>query len=135
MSSWIATAPGRIAAALDVRDGRAVGDGWVPGASGMPVVDALAVLGAQGVTTFVVTAIARDGLLGGPDLALLDEVLRASDAAVIASGGVATTDDLLAVRDLGCRGAIVGRALYDGRIDLAAAIAIVGALEDVTPTG
>lgn len=120
--------PERIAAALDVRNGRAVGDGWVPEASGPPILDVLARLGTEGITTFVVTAIARDGLLGGPDLALLDQVLRASQATVIASGGVATVDDLRAVRDLGCRGAIVGRAIYDGRIDLAAAI------EDVTPT-
>jgi phosphoribosylformimino-5-aminoimidazole carboxamide ribotide isomerase len=117
----------RIAAALDIRDGLAVGDGWVPGAAGLPVDEALRTLRAAGITTFVMTAIARDGLLGGPDLDLLARLVDAGDHDVIASGGIASIDDLVAVRDLGCRGAIVGRALYDGRIDLADALTAVSA--------
>ena len=86
----------------------------------MPVDEALSIGSPDvGVATFVVTAIERDGLLGGPDLELLARVVDATDAAVIASGGIASIADLAAVRTLGCRGAIVGRALYDGRIDLA----------------
>ena len=69
------------------------------------------------------TAIERDGLLGGPDLDLLARVVGATNAAVIASGGISSIADLAAARSIGCRGAIIGRALYDGRIDLAAAIA------------
>ncbi|HEX5823602.1 MAG TPA: 1-(5-phosphoribosyl)-5-[(5-phosphoribosylamino)methylideneamino] imidazole-4-carboxamide isomerase [Candidatus Limnocylindrales bacterium] len=115
----------RIAIALDVRDGLALGHGWVPGAAGEPVEAAVEKLAGAGVATFVVTAIDRDGLLGGPDLALLERLLALTDAAVIASGGVATIADLLATRSLGCAGAIVGRALYDGRIDLAEAFAAV----------
>jgi phosphoribosylformimino-5-aminoimidazole carboxamide ribotide isomerase len=113
----------RVAVALDVRDGLAVGHGWVPGAAGQPVEDAIVTLGAAGVRTFVVTAIDRDGLLGGPDLGLLEHLLGLTDAAVIASGGIATIADLEATRRIGCSGAIVGRALYDGRIDLAEALA------------
>ena len=112
----------RIAVALDVRDGRAVGHGWVPGTAGTPVLDALARLGDAGVSTFVVTAIDRDGLLGGPDLALLERVVTATSATVIASGGIATLEHLNAVRETGCGGAIVGRALYVGAIDLATAV-------------
>jgi phosphoribosylformimino-5-aminoimidazole carboxamide ribotide isomerase len=113
----------RIAVALDVRDGLAVGHGWVRGAAGQPVEDAIEKLGAAGIRTFVVTAIERDGLLGGPDLVLLERLLNLTDATVIASGGIATIEDLGATRRIGCSGAIIGRALYDGRIDLAEALA------------
>jgi phosphoribosylformimino-5-aminoimidazole carboxamide ribotide isomerase len=116
----------RIAVALDVRDGLAVGHGWVPGAAGRSVEGAIEALGSTGVRTFVVTAVERDGLLQGPDLGLLRRLLDLTDAAVIASGGIATIDDLVATRAIGCSGAIVGRAIYDGRIDLAEALAAVG---------
>ena len=112
----------RIAVALDVRDGLAVGQGWVAGAPAMAVEPAIDRLTALGVATFVVTAIARDGLLGGPDLDFLERVVGLTDGAVIASGGIASVADLDAARAIGCRGAIVGRAIYDGRIDLSAAI-------------
>ncbi|TMD30351.1 MAG: hypothetical protein E6I94_04900 [Chloroflexi bacterium] len=113
----------QIAAALDVRDGLAVGEGWRVGAPGRPVMEALDRLADAGVARFAVTAIARDGLLGGPDLALLERLVRAGRGAIVASGGIASIDDLRAVRDLGCAGAIVGSALYEGRIDLAEAVA------------
>jgi phosphoribosylformimino-5-aminoimidazole carboxamide ribotide isomerase len=115
--------PDRIAVALDIRDGEAVGDGWVAEAGAVAWRRALANVEAAGVRTIVVTAIARDGLLGGPDLALLGDLIEATDAAVIASGGIRSTDDLAALRAAGCAGAIVGRALYDGTLDLAAALA------------
>ena len=118
--------PERIVVALDVREGLAIGEGWVPGATGVPVANALAPLGGVGVATFVVTAIERDGLLGGPDLALLDACLNLTGAAVLASGGIRSIADLEAVRRLGCAGAIVGRAIYDGGLDLEAAITAMG---------
>ena len=95
----------------------------MPGAAGAPVGEAQDRLTGAGVTTFIVTAIARDGLLGGPDLALLESIVRTSSAAVLASGGIRTVSDLEATRDIGCAGAIVGRAIYDGSLDLATAIA------------
>jgi len=115
----------RIAVALDIRNGLAVGRGWVRGAPGQPVDRTIANLEGTGVRTLVITAIDRDGLLGGPDLALLERLLRLTSADVIASGGVATVEDLRNVRAIGCTGAIVGRALYEGRIDLAEALAAV----------
>jgi phosphoribosylformimino-5-aminoimidazole carboxamide ribotide isomerase len=115
----------RIAVALDIRDDLAVGHGWVRGAPSQPVDRTIANLEGTGVGTFVVTAIDRDGLLGGPDLALLERLQDLTDADIIASGGIATIDDLRAVQSIGCSGAIVGRALYDGRIDLAEALAAV----------
>jgi phosphoribosylformimino-5-aminoimidazole carboxamide ribotide isomerase len=111
-----------IAVALDVRDGMAVGHGWRPGAPGMPVEDAVRSLADQGVTTFEVTAIDRDGTLEGPDVALLARLVALDRGAIIASAGITTLEDLVRVRDLGCSGAIVGRALYEGRLSIAAAL-------------
>lgn len=108
--------PDRIAVALDVRDGLAVGHGWAAGAAGMAPDDALSELSARGVTTFEVTAIDRDGTLAGPDLALYERLFALHAGSVIASGGVATHGDIEAVRAIGCAGVIVGRAIYDGRI-------------------
>src|SRR5512140_1932680 len=115
--------PERIAVALDVRDGLAVGHGWIPGTPGVAVTDAIARLADAGVEIFEVTAIDRDGTLQGPDLALLDELVRLGCGAVIASAGVAGVADIAAVRALGCAGAIVGRALYEGRMTLEEALA------------
>jgi phosphoribosylformimino-5-aminoimidazole carboxamide ribotide isomerase len=115
----------RIVVALDVRDGRAVGEGWREGAPGVPVEAALARLAGEGVTLFAVTAIERDGGLGGPDLELLAGLVGLGAGRIIASGGIRSVEDLLAVRSLGCAGAIVGRALYDGSLDLGA---VLGAL-------
>ena len=116
----------RIAVAIDVRDGIAVGDGWVAGASGVPVEATIRRLTVAGVATFAVTSIARDGLLEGPDLELLRTCIDLTDATVIASAGIRSIADLDAVRRIGCSGAIVGRALYDGTLDLRSAIAALG---------
>jgi len=115
--------PARIAVALDVRDGRAIGQGWATGAEGLDVEDALRSLSGAGIETFEVTAIERDGLLGGPDLDLLGRTVGRTPGRgrVIASGGVRSLADLRAIRAIGCDGAIVGRALYEGRLDLSEA--------------
>jgi phosphoribosylformimino-5-aminoimidazole carboxamide ribotide isomerase len=112
----------RVAVALDVREGLAIGHGWLPGSAGLPVEAAVSSLTDAGVETFEVTAIERDGTLAGPDLALLGRVVAMGRGAVIASAGIATTSDLRAVRALGCAGAIVGRALYEGRFTLEEAL-------------
>jgi phosphoribosylformimino-5-aminoimidazole carboxamide ribotide isomerase len=113
---------GSVACSIDVRGGRAVGEGWREGAAGLDAAEAIDGLADAGVETFEVTAIDRDGDLGGPDLDLLGRLVGLGRGRVIASGGIASIDDVLAVRDLGCDGAIVGRALYEGRLDLAAAV-------------
>ncbi len=119
----------RIAVAIDVRDGLAIGEGWRPGAPGVPPEAALTALADAGVTTFEATAIDRDGMLGGPDVDLLGRLVDIGRGAVVASGGVASLDDLRAIRALGCRGAIVGRALYEGRVRLEDALATAGGTE------
>ena len=113
----------RIVAALDVRDGLAVGHGWRDGAPGVEAEAVLRALADAGIVTFEVTAISRDGRLEGPDLVLLRRLVESGRGEIVASGGIGSLDDLRAVRDLRCAGAIVGRALYEGRIDLAEAVA------------
>jgi phosphoribosylformimino-5-aminoimidazole carboxamide ribotide isomerase len=108
----------RVAVALDVRDGLAVGQGWVSGASGVPAEEALGGLADRGVRTFVVTAIERDGLLAGPNLELLGRLIALDRGYIVASAGISSIEDIAAVRALGCSGAIIGRALYEGRIGL-----------------
>lgn len=109
----------RIVASIDIRDGLALGDGWREGAPGVPAIDAIETLAAGGIDTFEVTAIERDGLMEGPDLALLRALVGLGRGRIIASGGVSSIDDVLAVQAAGCGGAIVGRAIYEGGIDLA----------------
>jgi phosphoribosylformimino-5-aminoimidazole carboxamide ribonucleotide (ProFAR) isomerase len=112
-----------VVVALDVRGGVAVGHGWRPGAPGVTAEEALRRLVDAGIVTFEVTAIDRDGRLEGPDLGLLSRLVRLGLGEIVASGGIASVDHLRAVRDLGCSGAIVGRALYEGRLDLREAVA------------
>jgi phosphoribosylformimino-5-aminoimidazole carboxamide ribotide isomerase len=73
----------------------------------------------------IYTDIARDGMLSGPNIPALEEIVAHSSCPVIASGGISRIEDLLAVRSLGPRieGAIVGKALYDGKLDYRAAVA------------
>ena len=115
--------PERIAVGLDVRAGMAVGEGGIERAAGSPVRSAIDGLAGAGVRWFEVTAIDRDGTLRGPDLELLEILAADRRVNVIASGGIASVEDLRAVREIGCAGAIVGRALYDGSLNLSDALA------------
>jgi len=115
--------PAAIVAAIDVRDGQALGDGWVPGTAGTPALDLITTLCANGVRWFAVTAISRDGLLGGPDLELLAQAQAAApDANIIASAGVSSLTDIAALAHRPYAGAILGRALYEGTIALPEAL-------------
>lgn len=116
----------RVVASIDVRGGLALGEGWRTGAPGLPAGEAVSMLADAGVTTFEVTAIERDGLLEGPDLAMLRSLVALDRGRIVASGGIASVEDVLAVQAAGCAGAIVGRALYEGRIDLRALLAALG---------
>ncbi|MFL5642404.1 MAG: HisA/HisF-related TIM barrel protein [Chloroflexota bacterium] len=114
--------PARIAVAIDVRADRAVGDAWSTSDPGVDAAEAIRRLADEGVETFEVTAIDRDGLLSGPDLALYERLVGLRQGAIIASGGIANPEDILAARNAGCAGAIIGRALYEERITLAEAL-------------
>lgn len=112
----------KIVVAVDVREGLALGHGWQPGAPSIAPDELIGRLADAGATMFEVTAVERDGLLGGPDLALLERLVGMRRGSIIASGGIRSAADLRAVRDLGCAGAIVGRALYDGSMSVEAAL-------------
>ncbi len=123
--------PGRVAISLDHRDGQVAVRGWLEG-SGHSLAEALGRAEAAGVAAVVVTDIARDGTLGGPDLDGLASALAGTTISVIASGGVGCTADVVALSALqagGHRlaGAIVGKAIHDGRIDMAEALAACAA--------
>ena len=116
----------RVAVGLDARAGEVMVEGWTAG-SGHPVLDVAARFADSGVEALVVTDVDRDGMLGGPDLEGLAAVLAGTEMDVVASGGVASLDDLqaLSVLDVDGRqlsGVIVGKAIYEGRIDLAEAV-------------
>jgi phosphoribosylformimino-5-aminoimidazole carboxamide ribotide isomerase len=101
--------------------------GWTKG-TGEDVIDACRRLARAGVVRLLVTDIGVDGMLSGPNVELLSEVVHASGLPLIASGGVSTIDDLQALANVpGIEGAIVGRALYVGAFDLGDAIKAVAA--------
>jgi len=101
----------KIVVAVDVRGGTVMVSGWKE--EGPRLEDAMKALEAAGTPRYLVTSIARDGTLDGPDLRLYQQVLALTDKPVIASGGVRTADDIWALRDAGCEAAVTGKALYE----------------------
>lgn len=121
-----------VALGLDVRGREVSIKGWTEGA-GLDIDEALARLDGAGATAVVVTQIQGEGLLGGPDLEGLAHLLDTTTLDVIASGGVGGLEHLrqLAVLERGSRrlaGVIVGTAVYEGRIDVADAVELLGAI-------
>jgi phosphoribosylformimino-5-aminoimidazole carboxamide ribotide isomerase len=114
----------RIAVAIDVRDGQAVGHGWAKGTAGIEAGAVISGLADVGIQWFEVTAIERDGLLEGPNTGLYERLVQLGRGRIIASGGITTLDDFRRLRALGCAGAIVGRALYEQRLTLEDALAL-----------
>ena len=115
--------PGQIAVGIDARKGRVATKGWAEETDVM-VTDLARQFEDAGVAAIIYTDIDRDGAMGGPNVQATADLARATSIPVIASGGVSSLADLIALRDTGViAGAISGRALYDGAIDLAAAIA------------
>jgi 1-(5-phosphoribosyl)-5-[(5-phosphoribosylamino)methylideneamino] imidazole-4-carboxamide isomerase/N-(5'phosphoribosyl)anthranilate isomerase len=120
----IARVGDRIAVGLDVRGTTLSARGWTK--DGGELFDVLARLDADGCARYVVTDVGRDGTMTGPNLDLLRSVTAATDRPVVASGGVATLDDLRALATVpGVEGAIVGKALYAGAFTLEEALAAV----------
>lgn len=113
----------RIAVALDARDGRLAAQGWLEQTE-TSARDMAVSLQHAGIERFIFTDIRRDGTLIGPNLPALREMVGATRAEVIASGGIGSVDDLVQTAGTGVEGVIIGRALYDGRIDLREAVHI-----------
>jgi phosphoribosylformimino-5-aminoimidazole carboxamide ribotide isomerase len=108
----------RILLGADARNRRVATNGWMND-TGLDVVEFITGYASLGIQSCIVTDIALDGMLAGPSFALYEELLATASVKLIASGGVASVDDLVRLRDLGCDGAIVGKALYENRIQLA----------------
>ncbi len=120
-------APGRVLVGIDARDGRVAVEGWAE-VSELAAEELARRFADAGVAAIVFTDISRDGALQGVNLEATVGLAEAASLPVIASGGVASLDDiagLLACENAGIEGAIIGRALYDGRIDPASVLALV----------
>ncbi len=121
--------PGRVAVGIDARGGLVATEGWAE-TSSVTARDLALRFEDAGAAAIIYTDIERDGMLGGVNVAATVALARALTTPVIASGGVAALDDLAALKAVaaeGIEGVIVGRALYDGRIDPAAALALLAA--------
>ena len=128
--------PGRVAVGIDHRAGRVRSRGWIED-SGRDVRSLVGEAVESGATAVIVTDISRDGRLEGPDVAGLSDLLAATGAPIVASGGVSGITDIEALasvrvaaaaegRCTSLSGVIVGRAIYEGRVDLRAALKAVG---------
>lgn len=114
---------GRIAVSVDIKDGFAAIRGWTE-LSGQKAFDFCRSMEDAGVRAVVCTDISKDGLLSGANLPLYRELAESFSLDIIASGGVSSPDDIAALRDMGLYGAILGKALYTGGVDLAEAISV-----------
>jgi phosphoribosylformimino-5-aminoimidazole carboxamide ribotide isomerase len=118
--------PRRIVLGLDARGGKVAVKGWTT-VSEITAVDLLKEMAGYEFGAVIYTDIARDGMMSGPNLSALKEIVAYSSFPVIASGGISRIEDLLAVQSLGPRveGAIVGKALYDGKVDYRTALGVI----------
>jgi phosphoribosylformimino-5-aminoimidazole carboxamide ribotide isomerase len=120
--------PGHVVVGIDARDGKVAVEGWAE-TSAVTALELALRFEDAGVAAIVFTDIDRDGALQGVNVAATAALARGISTPVIASGGVASLDDIVALKAHegdGVAGAILGRALYDGRVDLGAALAVAG---------
>jgi phosphoribosylformimino-5-aminoimidazole carboxamide ribotide isomerase len=116
--SWLNTyGPERIILGADAKHRHIMTRGWQT-ATDLDVVDFIMDYQAQGVQYVICTDISQDGMLAGPALALYEEIIAKTAIKLIASGGIADMGDLEKLRDIGCEGAILGKAIYEQRISL-----------------
>ena len=133
--------PGKVVVGIDAKDGLVATRGWIE-TSTVQATELAKSFEGSGVAAIISTDIATDGTLAGPNIDALRAMAEASSIPVIASGGIGTLEDilsLLSIAPLGVSGVIVGRALYDGTVDLAEALQAIGPerLQDALnpPTG
>lgn len=107
--------PGRIVVSIDQIDNNVMVKGWKE-STGLKVSDAISQFAGMGIDEFLLTSIERDGTLQGPDIRVLAEA--ASSARIIASGGIASVEDIVKVRSAGCSSVILGKAMYDGKVSI-----------------
>ena len=118
------TFPGKIAVGIDAKNGLVATRGWVE-TSALTATDLALRMRDLGVTTIIYTDVSRDGMMQGPNVDATRRLIEATGMDVIGSGGVSCLDDLRALRNAGCAGAILGRAMYEGAFTVEEAIAAV----------
>lgn len=116
--------PGRIAVGIDAKDGRVAVEGWEK-VSSHTAVDFAKTMEQLGCRVIIYTDIATDGMLKGPNLDAMEEMIGAVGMEVIASGGVSSIQDLINLKNIGAAGAITGKALYTGAISLEEVIRMI----------
>ena len=122
-SSMVEKFPHKLALGIDARDGMVATDGWLE-TSETTAISLAQQFNSQPVAAIIYTDISRDGMMQGANIAGMSEMKQATNIPVIASGGVTTLEDVKQLREAGLDGAIIGRSLYDGVIDLKDAIAL-----------
>ncbi|MFK7786647.1 MAG: 1-(5-phosphoribosyl)-5-[(5-phosphoribosylamino)methylideneamino]imidazole-4-carboxamide isomerase [Crocinitomicaceae bacterium] len=116
-SNWISQYGNNIILGADCLNRKIATQGWTELAE-LDVIDFIEDYKKLGIEEVICTDISKDGMLGGPSLALYAEIIERTNIQLIASGGVATMGDLSFLREIGCKGAIVGKAIYEGKITL-----------------
>jgi phosphoribosylformimino-5-aminoimidazole carboxamide ribotide isomerase len=114
----------KIVISIDQNKGIVMIDGWRQ-PSGFRIIEAIKFFMAKGVKEFLLTTVDRDGTLNGPDLDTLSYASNVNGAKIIASGGISSIEDIIRVKNIGCSAVILGKSIYDGKIDVKKAIAIV----------
>jgi phosphoribosylformimino-5-aminoimidazole carboxamide ribotide isomerase len=114
----------KIVISIDQNKGIIMIDGWRQ-PSGFRIIEAIKFFMAKGVKEFLLTTVDRDGTLNGPDLDTLSYASNVNGAKIIASGGISSIEDIIRVKNIGCSAVILGKSIYDGKIDVKKAIAIV----------
>jgi phosphoribosylformimino-5-aminoimidazole carboxamide ribotide isomerase len=117
--------PGKLVLGIDARDGLAATDGWLQ-TSGVTALDLARQFAEEPLAAIIYTDIATDGMMAGPNIAAIAQMQSAVDVPIIASGGVTTVDDVARLAAVGVAGCIIGRALYEGTLTLAAALRAAG---------
>lgn len=131
VAAWAAQEyPGRIVYGIDAREGVVAVHGWMDETVECTPLELALEAKEAGVDTVVYTDIAKDGMLQGPNVEATRALIKASGMRVIASGGVTSMDDLRALEAAGAYGAIVGKAMYDGLLDIEEALRAFGDGED-----
>ena len=114
----------KIVISIDQNKGIVMIDGWRQ-PSGFKVIEAIKFFMAKGIKEFLLTTVDRDGTFNGPDLDTLSYASNVNGAKIIASGGISSIEDMIRVKNIGCSAVILGKSIYDGKIDVKKAIAVI----------
>lgn len=118
--------PERVVVSIDAKNGMVATDGWMT-VTGIAASDAVKSFAGLAISAVIYTDISKDGMMEGPNMSSLKLIMDASPVPVIASGGITSIEDIIAIKALGPRieGVVLGKALYEGKIDLRKAVAAV----------